>query len=342
MQLMSTGRKLGILFMALLLGAVTYGAFGASKYKTVSADFISVDNVFPGIRVSVLGVPVGQVTEVTPQGKTVRVTMQVPADMQIPDNAQAFVMSPELVSDFFIDIGPAWKNGDRELGGPIPVERTHSPVRWDKLMKQMDDVLVELGPEGKFGKDGTIGEGLKGTAKQLDGNGSKLRDTIKGLSQVTEVTTDGSEDITKLVGNLDTLVSTLAKNRDSVNSLADGINRGAADLNQEQQAVGTALEQLSGLLVDLSKLVQDHGDKLGVDVSKLAQTAKTLNAKQDSLKDILNNFPVLTQNVQNAIDDKGNLRIRFIPTANVLHDAKTKALCDKMPLPLCGMMGGGK
>ena len=45
---------------------------------TVHANFAYVNGIYVGSKVTVLGVPVGTVTEVQPQGTTVRVTMTMP------------------------------------------------------------------------------------------------------------------------------------------------------------------------------------------------------------------------------------------------------------------------
>ena len=59
----------------LVIGAVVVLVGGGSDKKTVTAHFSRAVSVFPGSEVRILGVPVGSVTAVVPEGATVRVEM---------------------------------------------------------------------------------------------------------------------------------------------------------------------------------------------------------------------------------------------------------------------------
>ncbi|MFD2395970.1 MlaD family protein [Prauserella oleivorans] len=72
----------------------------------IAADFPAADGIFAGSRVALLGVPVGHVEEVRPQGSTVRVTMSLPGESRVPRDAHAYIMSPAVVSDRFVELSP--------------------------------------------------------------------------------------------------------------------------------------------------------------------------------------------------------------------------------------------
>ena len=58
--------------VALLLVGGWYALLRPDPARTASADFASVDGIYPGSAVQVLGVPVGLVEEVSPRGPVVR------------------------------------------------------------------------------------------------------------------------------------------------------------------------------------------------------------------------------------------------------------------------------
>ena len=64
----------------------------------------------------------------------------------------------------------------------IGLDRTAVPVELDRISSSLDDLLVALGPNGA-NKDGAFADVLDTGAKNLDGQGQKLHDTNRDLSQ---------------------------------------------------------------------------------------------------------------------------------------------------------------
>ena len=74
--------------------------------KTVTAHFPRAVSVYKGTDVRVLGVNVGRVTAVIPEGNSVRVEMEYDADVDLPKDAKAVVVTPTLVADRFVQLTP--------------------------------------------------------------------------------------------------------------------------------------------------------------------------------------------------------------------------------------------
>ena len=53
----------------------------------------------------------GQVDTIEPRPSDVKITMSVSKDVKIPKDAQAIIMSPNLVSARFIQLTPAYTGG---------------------------------------------------------------------------------------------------------------------------------------------------------------------------------------------------------------------------------------
>lgn len=66
-------RAVTAILTILCVGVGGWYVFGRTdRARTVHADFGYINGIYPGSKVTVLGVPVGRVTAVTPQGTTVR------------------------------------------------------------------------------------------------------------------------------------------------------------------------------------------------------------------------------------------------------------------------------
>src|SRR5919109_3818506 len=92
--------------------------------RMITAYFRSAVGVFEDNSVRVLGVPVGSITQIVPEGTQVRVEMRIDdPDLRLPADAHAVVVSPSLVTGRYIQLAPTYSSGPELTdGGVIPVE----------------------------------------------------------------------------------------------------------------------------------------------------------------------------------------------------------------------------
>lgn len=113
-------------------GVLVYQA--SHKGKQVTAYFSEAIGVYPGSTVRVLGVPVGTVNAVQPEGTEVKVTMTVSAGVPVPADAKAVVVAASVVSDRYVQLTPAYTSGPQlAADAVIPVSRTAVPVEVDQI-----------------------------------------------------------------------------------------------------------------------------------------------------------------------------------------------------------------
>ncbi|MGH3336056.1 MAG: MlaD family protein, partial [Nocardioides sp.] len=108
-----SGRALAVATAVILLAATFFVVRGDDEVRTVTAHFPRAVSVYEGSEVRILGVKVGRVTAVVPEGNSVRVEMEYDAEEQIPADAKAAVITPTLVADRFVQLTPAY------TGGPV-------------------------------------------------------------------------------------------------------------------------------------------------------------------------------------------------------------------------------
>lgn len=324
--------------LALLLAAGWHTFLRPSPHRTLAADFATVDGIFPGSRVAILGVPVGTVESVRPRGTAVRVTMSLPADVRLPEQVNAYVMSPAIVSDRFIELGPAYTEGP-QLADPavIPVERTHAPIKWEELTGSLDELLTALGPRG-LNRDGGLGALLRDAARMLGPNGDRFRAAITEIAQASEIVTGSSSDIGAVMDNVDTLVTLLVNNRAAIDSLITSLSGLTGEFNARQDTVADTIGKLSSTLGQVKALLDEHGGQLTGDLRQLAGLSATMVRHQGQLAETLDTLPLALQNFDRAITDE-RLRIRLDVSTNLSQLPTTAALCERFPIPLCSGAG---
>src|SRR6476619_6141358 len=107
-----TGRVLVGVVALLVLGAtVLVLQGGGSGTRRVTAYFDRTVSLYKGSEVRVMGVNIGTVTAVVPEGDRVRVAMEYDDEYKLPKDAKAAIVTPTLTADRFVQIAPAYTSG---------------------------------------------------------------------------------------------------------------------------------------------------------------------------------------------------------------------------------------
>jgi phospholipid/cholesterol/gamma-HCH transport system substrate-binding protein len=286
--------------LALVVTAGLWWVFAGMNGRKVTAHFAAAVGVYPGGDVRILGVKVGTIDEVTPEGKTVKVVFTVDRDVRVPENAQAVVVSPSVVSDRYVQLAPAYTGGPTLADNAvIPRERTATPVELDELYSSLDKLTTALGPNGA-NADGALADLLNSAAANLEGNGQALNDTLKNLGQATRTLSGSKEDLFATVDNLQKFTAMLAANdsqvRDFNKQLAD-VSKMLAD---ERGDLGAALSELATALGLVQGFIKDNREALKSNVDKLASITQVLVNQRAALAETLDVAPLALGNLQNS------------------------------------------
>ena len=306
----------------LVVAAVVALRGGGAGTRTVSADFSRAVQLFPGSEVRILGVPVGKVTAVIPEGSTVRVEMEYDASYKVPADAQAVIITPTLTADRFVQLTPAYTKGavlaDK---AEIKVQDTGTPIELDRIYRSLVDVTRALGPNG-VNKDGTLNHLLTAGSKFLKGRGEAGNATIVNLSRALRTFGDGSDDLFASVRALDEFSGALAANDRSVGQFMDNLGAVSTQLAGEKDELNAVLDQLAAVLGKVQRFVKDNRGRLTKNVENLTVVVKILAQEQAALRDVLDIGPSAMGNLAIAFDPKSGTigsRLRSEPNRANLH-----------------------
>ncbi|SDN76902.1 MCE family protein [Lentzea jiangxiensis] len=286
--------------LALVVTAALWWVFAGLNGRRVTAHFAAAVGVYPGGDVRVLGVKVGTIDEVTPEGRTVKVVFTLDRDVRVPETAQAVVVSPSVVSDRYVQLAPAYTGGPA-LGDDavIPRERTATPVELDELYSSLDKLTTALGPNGA-NADGALADLLNSAAKNLEGNGQALNDTLKNLGQATRTLSGSKEDLFATVDNLQKFTAMLAANDSQVRDFNKQLAEVSKMLADERGDLGAALSELATALGQVQGFVKDNREVLKSNVDKLATITQVLVNQRAALAETLDVAPLALGNLQNS------------------------------------------
>ncbi|GGM60823.1 ABC transporter substrate-binding protein [Longimycelium tulufanense] len=301
-----TGKGLWALTMltvlALVLAAGTWWIMSPLGGKRITAYFSSAVGLYVGSTVRVLGIPIGTVDEVTPQGQLVRVTMTVDASRPIPANANAVVVAPSLVSDRFVQLSPVYVGGAQlDDGSVIPVERTITPVELDELYKSLDRLSVALGPDGA-NADGAVSRMLDVLAANIKGNGATVNETIKQFAESSRTLAGSADQLFGTVDGIQRFTTMLARNDAHVVEFTKQLRDVSANLAAERTELAGALAELASALEQVRGFINDNREKIKSNVDKLIGITEILVDQRASLAEALDVAPNAVTNLMNAIN----------------------------------------
>ncbi|ATL65430.1 MCE family protein [Nocardia terpenica] len=286
----------GVLAVA-LAGWVVYGAVTSIGKTHITAYFPSTTGLYAGDDVRVLGVKVGKINSIEPGRDRVKVTMTVDRGVDIPADARAVTISPNLVSARFIQLAPAYTGGPRMRDrAEIPIERTAVPVEWDDIKAELTKLSAALGPVGDD-KQGSLGRFVDTASANLgDGNAQALRDTLKELSGTLNTLSDGRTDLFGTVRNLQQFVDVLSKSNDQIVQFGGRLASVSSVLAGVSGDLGAGLDNLDSAVADVHRFLDERGGALTEGVQRLADATQVLADKRPELERILHSGPTALVN----------------------------------------------
>ena len=300
------GRVLAVAAAALLLTA-TFFVFTSRgpEMRTVAAHFPRAVSIYPGTDVRILGVNVGRVTAVIPEGNSVRVEMEYDGQYKVPADAKAVIVTPTLVADRFVQLTPAYDGHGRVMadGADIALPDTAVPVELDRIYASLRDLSVALGRTG-VNKDGTLDHLLRASARALDGNGELGHEMLTQLAAATETFGKGSDNLFATVDQLATFTQELGANDRMVRAFIKDLAGMSHALVSERVELQRAVGAVARAVGSVEGFVKDNRHAIVTDVEKLTRVMTTINSERDSIDRALHAAPLALGNLAIAFNNE--------------------------------------
>jgi phospholipid/cholesterol/gamma-HCH transport system substrate-binding protein len=303
-----------VVVLALAITALIAFVFGGQHQKTLTADFPRTVSLYEGSDVRVLGVPIGKVDSVTPSGTQVLVTMHYDADVQVPADAKAVIISPSIVGDRFVQLTPAYSGGQVLAdGATLDQDHTAVPLELDQIYSSLDDLTVALGPNGANRK-GALTDLLETTARNFGGQGKKFHRTIESFGKLSGTLADNKDALFGSVRELDGFIRTLAHNDHTVRHFNRALAQVSGMLKGERGDLAASLHNLGIAMRQVSGFVRENRAVLGKNIAGLDNISQILVKQRAALAETLRNAPLALNNLALAynpqagtLDTRANL-----------------------------------
>ena len=225
--------------------------------------------------------------------------MTIAAGVQIPADAQALLIAPNLVSARFIELTPVYADGATMADGAvIGIDRTAVPVEWDDVKDQLTQLSAQLGPQpGSL--QGPLTSFVNQAADTFDGQGDSFRQAVRELSQTAGRLGDSRTDLLGTVKNLHTLVDALSNSNEEIVAFSSHVASVSQVLADSSTDLDTSLDTLNSALADIRGFLKDNNEALVGQIDKLTNFTNLLNDHGEDLEQILHVAPHGLQNFYN-------------------------------------------
>jgi phospholipid/cholesterol/gamma-HCH transport system substrate-binding protein len=287
--------------VALVAAVVGYQVYKRLTTNTVVAYFTDTLALYPGDKVQIMGVRVGQIDEIEPAGDKMKVTFHYGSKYKVPVNATASILNPSLVASRTIQLSPPYTGGPvMEDGAVIPLERTQVPVEYDQLRDSINRILTDLGPTPEQPK-GPFGDVIESFADGLAGKGQQLNTTFNSLSEALTTLNQGRGDFFGVVKSLALFVNALYRSDQQFVALNDDLAQFTNAFTNTDRELATALQDINQLLTTTRQFLDENSEVLTHDINNLADVTNAILQPEplNGLETGLHVFPTLGANLVN-------------------------------------------
>ncbi|MEV4144479.1 MCE family protein [Amycolatopsis sp. NPDC049691] len=261
---------------------------------TYLADFTTSSGIKPGDEVRVSGIKVGKVTDVGLENDHVSVHFKAKGAW-IGDQSRVSIEIKNLLGQKYLSVLPA---GSQALDPDdvIPVQRTSSPLDVTSALSETTRTVQGL-------DTGRLAQSLKTLDDAFKGAPAYLRQSLDGLSQLSQTVSSRDAELGKLLQNTAQISKVVADRNDDVRKLLNDGNLLLQELQNREQAIGHLLSsaqafatQISGLVKDNQAQIQPALDNLGKVTRLLADNKEKLGASIAGLAPYIRLFTNLVGN----------------------------------------------
>ena len=255
------------------------GAANRGDIFRVTAEFADVLDLVPQSSVKVDQVTVGSVEKIELNGWTARVTLRLPKDVKLPDNAVAELKQTSLLGEKYVELAApsgAAPEGRLGEGDNIPLARTGRNPEVEEVLSALSLLL----------NGGGVAQ-LKVIETELNnavgGNEAQIKDLIKQLDIFIGGLDDQKSEIVRAIDNIDKLAGKLAAQKDDIAKALEALPAGLKVLADQRQQLVQMLQALSRLGAVGTQVIHESKADTAANLKALAPILGQLTKAGDDL-----------------------------------------------------------
>lgn len=259
---------------------------GLRSSQNYSARFTDVTGLKVGDDVRISGVKVGQVESIgLVDHGTAKVEFSL-AERKLPSSATAAVKWRNLIGERYVSLerGAGEVNSYMSPGETIPLARTKPPLDLSALLGGFQPLFQALSP-----KD--VNKLSYEIIQVLQGEGGTVQSLLSHTASLTSTIAKKDQVIGEVVGNLNDVLKTVNDRGQELSGLIVQLQKLVTGLAADRDSVGSAITAMDELTNTTAGLLKESRPALRQDIAGLREVSKNLNRNQGDVRKFLQNMP---------------------------------------------------
>jgi phospholipid/cholesterol/gamma-HCH transport system substrate-binding protein len=244
----------------------------AIRYQAL---FSEAGGLAKGNPVTVSGIKVGTVTDVSLKRGDALVTFNVDGSIPLGSDTTAHIRTGTLLGERVLTLESAGTGTMRSMD-VIPVSRTSSPY-------SLTDAVSDLTKYAADTNTDTLNQSLDTLSSTLDQVAPQLGPTFDGLTRISTAINERNENLSNLLQSGSDVAEILSKRSQQVNTLIVNASDLLQALVARRQAIVQLLANTSAVAQQLSGLVHDNEQELAPTLQKLNSVMEVLQKNRDNI-----------------------------------------------------------
>ncbi|WP_374158269.1 virulence factor Mce family protein [Mycobacterium sp. G7A2] len=290
-----------VLILGIIAAVIGWNLYKKATTNSVTAYFTQTLALYEGDDVQIMGVRVGSIDGIVPDGDKMKVTFHYDDKYKVPADATASILNPSLVASRTIQLAPPYTGGPvLEDGAVLGLDRTQVPVEYDDLRNSINRLLTDLGPTPEQPK-GPFGDIIESAADGFAGKGQQLNRTLTNLSEALYTLNEGRGDFFSVIKSLALFVNALYQSDQQFVALNDDLAQITNAFTNTDNEVADALQDLNELLDTTRGFIDENGEVLATDIQNLSDVTNAILQPQarEGLETALHAYPNVAANLMN-------------------------------------------
>ncbi|MDV7355050.1 MCE family protein [Rhodococcus oxybenzonivorans] len=243
----------------------------------ITAIFADAGGIEVGDKVELVGVNVGQVTEIALRGTDVEVTMSVRDDLALGEQPRAQMRTRAVLGAKAIVLVPSDDPGRYDPEVPIPLERTRAPYDLPTELGALTANVADIDTD-------QLSDALRATSEVLAESAPEVHTALDGVARLSDTLGSRDEALKELLRHGSTVSGVLAERRTQLNALVLDGNTLFAAVDARRAALHTLATHLSAVAQQISGLIADNREQLGPALERVNRVLDLLERHQASLE----------------------------------------------------------
>lgn len=270
----------GVIGVALMILVVAVGLQPAKLYSWATsiqyqALFAEAGGIAEGNDVTLSGIKVGSVSDVSLQNGDALVTFTIEANVPLRSRTTAHIRTGSLLGERVLTL-ESTGTGRMHRFDVIPISRTSSPY-------SLTEAVSELTTNTAGTDTQSLNRSLDTLSETIDRIAPHLGPAFDGLSRLSRSINSRNDSLTGLLKNASDVTGILSARSAQVNTLLLDANDLVWVLNERRQAIVSLLANTSVVAEQLSRLVADNEKKLAPALEKLNSVTAMLEKNRDNI-----------------------------------------------------------